>query len=336
MKKSDLDKVLALGGEVAVSIYAPTHRRAPENQADPILVRNLLTQAEELILSLGDKRQMGPVLENLEAAYNSVDFAHTSEGLALLVSENGFYAFNLSHTPNEQVSVSKEFSVAELSKTISKSWEYHLLVLSESPTRLFHGDRDALEEIKGDFPIEHTGRGGTQALPTGFGQRTSVVEDEEHRKFFRQVSDALTAVQAQDKLPLVVTGVNRFQAFWADVAPSQAADLIIEGSYDFMSEAELLAKCWPEIQDHFRAENTKVLADLDSAKSQKRYAGGMTEVSEMATAGRIGILVVSDDETANPEVEKVVQLVLASAGEVFFVPAAELTNFAAIAARLRF
>jgi len=336
MKKSDLDKVLALGGEVAVSIYAPTHKRAPENQADPILVRNLFTQAEELILSLGDKRQMGPVLENLEAAFNSVDFAHTSDGLALLVSENGFHAFNLSHTPNEQVSIGKEFSVAELAKTISKSWEYHLLVLSESPTRLFRGDRDSLAEIKGDFPIEHTGRGGTLALPTGFGQRTSVVEDEEHRKFFRQVSDALTAVQAEERLPLVVTGVNRFQAFWADVAPSQAADLIIEGSYDFMSEAELLAKCWPEIQDHFRAENTKVVADLDSAKSQKRYAGGIAEVGEMATAGRIDILVVSDDETANPEVEKAVQLVLLSAGEVFFVPAEELTNFAPIAARLRF
>jgi hypothetical protein len=86
MKKSDLEKVLAFKGEVAVSIYAPTHKRAPENQADPILVKNLITQAEELILSLGDKRQMGPVLENLEAAYNSVDFAHTSDGLALLVS----------------------------------------------------------------------------------------------------------------------------------------------------------------------------------------------------------------------------------------------------------
>lgn len=336
MKKSDLDKVLALGGEVAVSIYAPTHKRAPQNQADPILVKNLVTQAEELILSLGDKREMGPVLENLESALSSVDFAHTSDGLALLVSENGYHAFKLSHSPNEQVTVGAEFSVAELSKTISKSWEYHLLVLSESPTRLFRGDRDSLLEITGDFPIEHTGRGGTQGLPTDFGQRTSVVEDEEHRKFFRQVSDALTAVQTEEQLPLVVTGVNRFQAFWADVAPAQAADLIIEGSYDFMSEAELLAKCWPEIQDHFRAENTKVVADLDSAKSQRRYAGGMAEVAEMAAEGRIGILVVSDDEIANPGVEQAVKLVLASAGEVFFVPAAELADFAPIAARLRF
>jgi hypothetical protein len=336
MNKSDLNKVQALGGEVAVSIYAPTHRRAPENQSDPIVVKNLVTRAEEEILTLGDKRQMGPVLENLEAALASVDFAHTTAGLAILVSEKGFLNFNLSHSPNEQLSVGSEFAVAELAKTISKSWDYHLLVLSESPTRLFRGDRDSLTEVRGDFPLEHTGRGGAQGLPTGFGQRTSVVEDEEHRKFFRTVSDALTKVQADEKLPLVITGVNRFQAFWADVAPTQAADLIIEGSYDFMSEAELLTKCWDEIQGYFRAENKKVIADLDSAKSQKRYAGGFTEVLEMAGAGRIGTLVVSDDETANPEVEKAVRMVIESAGEIFFVPAAELTNFAPIAAKLRF
>ncbi|HEY7854453.1 MAG TPA: hypothetical protein VIB80_04980 [Aquiluna sp.] len=336
MKKSDLDKALALMGELAVSIYAPTHKSSPENQADPILLKNLVSKAQEQVLKLGDKRQMGPVLENLEAAFNSINFEHTSDGIALLVSENGFHTFNLSHSPNEQVSVGKEFSVAELAKTLSKSWEYHLLVLSESPTRLFRGDRDSLQEIKGSFPIEHTGRGGAQGLPTDFGQRTSVVEDEEHRKFFRTVADALTHVQADEKLPLVVTGVTRFQAFWADVAPSQAADLIIEGSYDFMSEAELIEKFWSDIQEHFRAENKKVIADLDSAKSQKRYAGGIAEVLEMATAGRIDTLVVSDDETANEEIEKAVRAVLESAGDVFFVPAEELEHLAPIAARLRF
>jgi hypothetical protein len=336
MNKSDLAKVLALGGEVAISMYVPTHRRAPENQADPILVKNLVSQAEAKVLELGDKRQMGAVLENLESAMTAVNFAHTTDGLALLVSERGFLVFHLHHTPNEQLSVGTEFSVAELAKTVSKSWEYHLLVLSESPTRLFRGERDSLTEIKRGFPIEHEGRGGSQGLPTGFGKRTSVVEDEEHRKFFRQVSDALSKVEAEEKLPLVVTGVTRFQSFWADVAPSQSAYLIIDGSYDFMSEAELIDKCWPEIQAHFRAINKQVVAELDDAKSQKLYVGGFAEVLEKAAAGRIATLVISDDESANAEADAAVRQTLASSGDVVFVPAAELTGFAPIAARLRF
>jgi hypothetical protein len=336
MNRADLDKVFALGGEIAISIYAPTHKRAPENQADPVLVKNLVSQAEAKVLELGDKRQMGPVLENLAAAMNSLNFAQTTDGLALLVSEKGFLVFHLHHTPNQQLNVGTEFSVAELAKTVSKSWEYHLLVLSESPTRLFKGERDSLTEIKRGFPIEHTGRGGSQGLPTGFGKRTSVVEDEEHRKFFRKVSDAMGQVQAEEKLPLVVTGVTRFQAFWADVAPSQKADLIIDGSYDFMSEAELIEKCWPEIQSFFRAVNKQVVTQLDDAKSQKLYVGGFAEVLEKAAAGRIATLVVSDDESANAEAEAAVRLTLISGGDVVFVPADELTGFSPIAARLRF
>lgn len=336
MNKSDLDKVLALGGDVAVSIYAPTHTHAPDNQADQILVKNLVSQAEAKVLELGDKREMAGTLENLEAALASVNFAHTAHGIALLVSENGFLVFSLDHKPNEQVTVGSEFSIAELAKTMSKSFEYHLLVLSESPTRLFKGQRDSLQEITREFPIEHTGRGGTQGLPTDYGQRTSVVEDEEHRKFFRGISDALSKVQAKEKLPLVITGVTRFQAFWADVAPSQPADLIIVGSYDFMSEAELLEKCWGQIQTHFQELSKKVVASLDEARSQKLYVGGFDEVAQSVAAGRIETLVVSDAESANPEAEKAVRQTLATGGEVVFVSADELADFAPVAARLRF
>lgn len=336
MKHSDLEKVQALNGEVAVSIFAPTHTRSPENQQDPIVLKNLVTKAEELLLTLGDKRDMAAVLENLAAAFNQINFANTTAGIALLASERGFQVFKLSHSPEENVHVGESFFLAELVKTISKSWEYHMLVLSESPTRLFRGDRDELTEILGNFPLEHTGRGGNEGLPTGYGQRTSVVEDEEHRKFFRQVSQALAKVQAHETLPLIVTGVTRFQAFWADVAPTQLAELTIEGSYDFMSEAELMDKCWEEIEQFFRAKSHGVVADLDSAKSQKLYAGGLTEVSELATAQRIQTLVVSEDEITNKEVEKVLQLVLGAGGEAYFVPGKLLADFAPVAARLRF
>lgn len=336
MTKSDLNKVLALGGNVAISILAPTHKRAPENQADPIVVKNLVAKAEEAVLALGDKRQMEAVLENLNAAFGSIDFAHTGEGLALFASENGFLVFNLHHTPAEAVSVGSGYAIAELAKSTSKSWEYHLLVLSESPTRLFRGERDSLQEIKGEFPIEHTGRGGSEGLPTDYGQRTSVVEDEEHRKFFRKISDALTKVQAEEKLPLVITGVTRFQAFWADVAPSQPADLIIVGSYDFMSEADLVEKTWGQIQAHFQEVGKKVIASLDEAKSQKLYVGGFDEVVQSAGAGTIETLVVSDDESANPAAEQAVRLTLAAGGQVVFVAPDELDSFAPIAARLRF
>jgi len=53
-------------------------------------------------------------------------------------------------------------------------------------------------------------------------------------------------------------------------------------------------------------------------------------------AGRIRVLVVADSETTNPETELVVRRTLETGGEVRFVPAERLANFAPIAADLRF
>jgi hypothetical protein len=336
MKKTDLVAALNLKADVAVSIYAPTHKMAPENQGDRIVVKNLVTQALDAITNLGPGRDYVKLVENVNSAFDSIDWNHSTDGVALLASEQGFHKFDLSHQPLEQVTVSDTFSIAELAKTVNKSWEYYLLVLSESPTRLFRGDREELAEIKGGFPFEHTGRGGSAGLPTAFGQQTSVIVDEEHRKFFRKISDELTKNQAIESLPLVVTGVERFLAFWSEVAPEHTPVVGIEGSYDFMSEAELTNKTWPQVQEYFRAQNKLVIEKLNIAKGNKTYAGGFEEVSEMAAAGRIGHLVISDDETANPVTELAVRATLSQGGEVSFVPAEYLEGYSSIAADMRF
>jgi hypothetical protein len=336
MKTTDLIAALNLSAPIAVSIYAPTHKMAPENQGDRIVVKNLLTTALDQIEKLGPKRDYEALINNLNAAFDSVDWNHSTDGLGLLVSDQGYWKYHLSHSPNEQVTVSDTFAVAELAKTVNKSWEYYLLVLSESPTRLFQGDREALIELKGDFPMEHTGRGGSAGMPTAFGQQTSVIVDEVHRQFFRKISDGLTKVQAENKLPLIATGVERFLAFWTEVAPEHNPATSIEGSYDFMSEAELSNKVWPQVENYFRAQNKLIVENLNIARGNNTYAGGFDEVLEMAAEGRVRVLVVSDDETANPKTEQAIRSTMDAGGEVYFVPAQDLDGYSSIAADLRF
>jgi len=153
MKKNDLVAALNLTADVAVSIYAPTHKTSPENQGDRIVVKNLVAQALNAIANLGPARDYGKLVKNVNAAFESVDWEHSSEGVALLASDKSFHKFSLSHEPIEKVTVSNVFSIAELVKTVNKSSEYYLLVLSESPTKLFKGDREQLTEIKGGVSL---------------------------------------------------------------------------------------------------------------------------------------------------------------------------------------
>lgn len=179
----DLTKLANKTAHTAVSIYAPTHKTSPENENDRIVVKNIVAKALTEIEKLGAKRDFTAVIENLNAAFDSIDWNYSTDGLALLASEEGFWTYNLNHSPSEQVTISEQFVITEIAKTLNKSWDYYLLVLSESPTKLFKGSRQDLTEIKGGFPLSHGGRGGSSAIPTAFGKQTSVILDEEHRKF---------------------------------------------------------------------------------------------------------------------------------------------------------
>lgn len=336
MRTADVKALIEQSGAIAISIYAPTHKTSPANQSDRILVKNLVDQAKAELSSHADKQLAEKALANLDKAFDSVDWNHNQEGLALLVSDTKHQTIRLNYSPSARVVVGSKFAIAELSKSAAMVADYHLLVLSESPTRLFRGERSELTEITGDFPIEHTGRGGTEGLPTDYGQQTSVIEDEEHRKFFRRVSDALGKMQAEEKLPLVVTGVERFLAFWMEVAKGQGPDLTIEGSYDFMTASELSNKTWKEISEHFAGQAKAAIAKLDDARSAKTYVGGFDEVLEMAKLGRVSLLVVSDEVLGRGDTDEAVASTIESGGEVSFVPGNLLAGFSEIAAKLRY
>ena len=336
MNSIDLGNLLSLNAQTAISIYAPTNKKYPDNQNDRIVVKNKVVEALAEIQKSGPKREFEKVIENLNAAFDSVDWNLSSEGIAIFVSEEGFWKYALNHSPDEQIVIADKFMIVEIVKTMSKSWKYYLLVLSESPTKLFKGDRQDLTEIKGEFPLFHTGRGGSAAIPTGFGKQTAVILDEEHRKFFRKVSEELTKVKSGDLLPVIVTGVDRFLSFWNEIAPVQLSAAQIRGSYDFMSDPELVNLVWPEVQKVFQARNIEVIKRLEIAVGNNTYAGGFDEVIEMAKLGRVAELVVADEVTANPLTETAVRLTLQSGGEVSFVPAVELTKFAEISADLRY
>lgn len=336
MKINDLKDLLGVRAQTAVSIYAPTNKTFPENQIDRIVVKNNVIKALAEIEDLGIKRNSNKVIENLESALDSVDWNLSSEGIALFVTEEKFWIYRLNHSPHEQIIISDKFVIAEVVKTLNESLEYYLLVLSESPTRLFKGIREELIEIKGEFPLSHGGRGGSSAIPTAFGKQTAVILDEEHRKFFRKVHQEFIKVKSGDSLPLIVTGVDRYLSFWGEVAPDYSHAPQIRGSYDFMTEPELSRLASPEIQNLFQGKSEGAMKHLETAIGNNTYAGGFDEVIEMAQLGRVANLVIANEQITNPLTEIAIRLTLEGNGEVNFVPAEELIKFAEISADLRF
>lgn len=361
MNRHEIHLLQQISGYPALTITLPTHRTAPNNRQDSILVKNLVEQAANRLLEEFTKREIAPLLERLEKLTEEIDYRYTLDGLALFVNHDFARAVQLPFTLKECVNVGETFLTRDLVFAINRTPRYWTLVLSEKPTRLYIGTRDNLIEIQnGGFPIIHEGPGGEQSLPGGFGIKKSAYRDEYHRQFFRHIDTALKPFMADDPLPLAVVGVDRFLAFFNEVTDYKDSILTtLQGSHDKTSPHELGKLVWTLVKDALTEQRQQVLSELNKAVGERKFASAIGEVWRLASEGRGHLLLVeedfhfparvdetgrhltpADDVTApdviDDAVDEIIETVLSKQGRVVFVENGQLETHQRIALILRY
>jgi len=361
MNRHDIHLLQQISGYPALTITLPTHRTAPDNRQDPIRVRNLVDQATSRLLSEFSKREIAPLLDRLEKLIAEIDYRYTLDGLALFVNQEFARAVQLPFALQERVHLGETFLTRDLVYAMHRTPRYWVLVLSEKPTRLYEATREDLIEIQDDaFPITHEGPGGEQSLPGGFGIKKSAYRDEYHRKFFRQIDSALKPFLADDPLPLVVVGVDRFLAFFTEVTNFKDTILTtLQGSHDKTPPQELGKLIWPHVRDALAEQRQQVLSELDKAVGERKSASTIGEVWRLANEGRGHQLIVekdfhfsarvdetgrhllpAEDVTApgvmDDAVDEIIETVLSKQGQVVFLENGQLEAHQRIALILRY
>ena len=361
ISRSELKSLQAQQNYPSVSLLAPTHRTAPANKRDRIVVKNLLTKAVERLHGEFKKREVASVIQNLNKLVDQVDWKHALDGLALFASRDAAMAIPLPFRVKARARHRRHTVRNARSRPHAQSRfaRYRVLVLSEKPTRLFDATTNVLTEITDKpFPMIHKGPGGASKLPGGQGINRSAVRDESHQQFFRNVDDALAVIQKVDPLPLIVVGVDRYLAFYQEV--SKLPDSIIglvAGSHDGTSPSALGKLVWPVFKAGSTLKRTRALVRLKEAVSANRHASGIDQVWRAAFEKRCQILLVEqgfeypadlapDGDRLLPytgrgaaalddAVDEVIERVLADGGEVFFYEPGLLDLHQQIAAVLR-
>jgi hypothetical protein len=361
MNRHDVRLVQHIMGYPCISITLPTHRTAPQNKQDSIRVKNLVRQAADRLLDEFPKREMEPLLVRLEKLAESIDYNNLMDGLVLYANQDFSRSFTLPIPLQERVVIDETFLTRDLVHALNHTTRYWVLVLSEKPTRLYEGIRDNLIEVQGEgFPMEHSMPGGSKSLPGGQGVRKSAYRDEYHRKFFRQVDSTLKAFMDDDRLPLVVVGVDRYQAFFNEV--SQYQDLIfgrIIGNHDKTSAHELSKMVWPLVEEKFAEKRRQILGELKKAVSDRKVASEINDIWRKAFAGRGSVLLVeenfhyparldesgqnltpAEDVTApdviDDAVDEIIESVISTGGDVVFMEDGQLTDHQRMALILRY
>jgi len=297
MNRHDIHNLQQFSGYPSLTITLPTHRTSPDNRQDPIRLKNLIRQATERLRSEFGKSEIEPLLSRLENLAANVNYRHALDGLVLLVNRDFDAKYYLPFSLPERVVVADNFLTRDLVFAMNRTRRYWVLVLSEKPTRLFEATRDTLSEVQeGGFPLIHEGPGGELPLPGGFGVRKSAYRDEHHRQFFRTVDNALKPFLAEDPLPLVVLGVNRFLAFFNEITAHKEYILAtLNGSHDKTSSSNLAKLVWPLAENGLAKKREKYLTELDRAVGEQKVASTIGEAWRLANEGRGKLLLVEED-----------------------------------------
>lgn len=361
MNRQDVEHLQQISGYPALTITLPTHRTSPDNQQDPIRLRNLVTQATNRLVEELGKREAEPLIAKLDKLVAGVNFRHTLDGMALFVNHDTVAMYDLPFTLQERVVVDNTFFTRDLVFAMNRTPRYWVVVLSEKPTRLFEGTHDTLVEMeKEGFPMSHEGPGGETSLPGGFGVNPSAIRDERHRQFFRDVDAALKPILTKDPLPLVVVGVDRYLAFFDEVTQHKEAILTqVHGSHDKTTPSELAKIVWPPVQAALAEQRQAYMAELDRAEGERKVASTIGEVWRFAHEGRGRFLLVEEDfhfcgqvdesgmqltPAEDPSaagvvadaVDDVIETVLSKQGRVGFVANGQLEKYQRIALILRY
>jgi Bacterial archaeo-eukaryotic release factor family 3 len=358
--RSELKRLQAQQDYPSLSLLAPTHRTAPANQKDRIVVKNLMAEGLTRLESEFKKRDVAALIKNLNKLVDRVDWEHALDGLALFASRDGGTAVQLPFRPKARVVIDATFATRDLVYSLNRAPRYRVLVLTEKPTRLFEATTNVLTEHTDEpFPMVHKGPGGASRLPGGPGVNRSAVRDESHRQFFRSVDDALAAIQKEDHLPVVVVGVDRYLAFYQEVTKDPDAIIgVVAGSYDDPNPAALGKLVWPVFKSGATLHRTRALARLGQSVSANRHASGIDQVWRAAFEKRCQTLLVetgfeypadlspTGDQllpytgrgaaALDDAADEVIERVIADGGQVFFYDPGVLDVHQGIAAVLRY
>lgn len=298
-----------------VSLYLPTHRVPSEIRQDRIRLKNLLKEAEELLLASGLRgREVRDFLDPAERLLPETPFwKGQKDGLALFLAQDFFHSYMLPLTVPEVTVVSDCFHLKPLLSLLTEG-EFYILALSQNAVRLIQATRFGASEVqleglpesladalKYDEPEKqlqfHTGAqrftGERAAMFHGHGTGKDDTRSNLLR-FCQEVNRALQPFLRNERAPLVLAGVDSLLPIYREA--SSYPHLFPEGvtgNPEALSPEELGRAAWGLVEPHF-------LRAFDEAADRYRQRVGtglasheLEQIVPAALHGRVESLIVA-------------------------------------------
>jgi hypothetical protein len=347
-----------------VTIYVPTTPVSNYREENRILYKDQVKKVGEALEQRDmDKYERDALIEQLESlGANEVFWTHQQYGLAVFASPTRLTVRRMMTRPAEaQGIVADSFHLRPALRAASNWMDYQVLCVSVQDVALYDANQDAIVEV--DLHSE---------VPRGMGDALGKPDTSPNRKesesagsnstdlknYFKEVDKAIRAYHGKTIRPLVLAAVAEHQGLYREVSehPNLLENGLNHDPFEAIRQSNLGEQAWEIAERATRDNIEQVIERYNERAAHKEGASALEEVAYSATIGQIDTLLI--DETARVEgsvdsngriaygaagdgytddvLDKVAEFVIASDGDVKFVPGHMMPTDTGVAAVLRY
>ncbi|MDD2387325.1 MAG: hypothetical protein PHP52_11155 [Bacteroidales bacterium] len=339
-----------------VTISLNTHRTHPENARDVIQLKNLITEAEERVLNEFDKRSVASLLKNLSEI--KIDKNYNLDSLHIFISNDTKEIIKTPwSTRKNRVQIADSFGVRSLIKSLNRSEEYYILLLSQGGVTLYNATNDGItSEIQNsDFPFSEN----PHYVMDSEKLSDTKITDNMIREYFNNVDKAVVRVYNEKALPCVIICTEDNYSRYMQIADRPTIYLGYANiNYNKIDAHHIAKQAWEIVKVLIDNRITKAINEIKETVGKGKVLTDLQEIYQAAIDGRGDLLIVHEnfaqpvfmtgDRTFNLVTDKtkpnvidditsnIAWEVMSKKGRVFFSTQDEIKDFGKIVLKTRY
>lgn len=353
--KATLKSLRETKASPAVSVFVKTHRAHPDNETDPIALKNQLKVVEERLTNEYDKTTATTILDKIHAKTNDLNHNYNLDTLAIFASTDDVQVLRLPLDAKERVIIGERFATRDLVRDMASAVHYYTVVLGRDHARLieasndrvvkeFDKDDDAQKNMESiPFPIENnslykTGDGGSD--------RSANNENSYLKEYFNRIDKSVQELWGEHKMPLVIVGDARNISYYKEVCDRPENIIASVSNVTNLEDgsAQHIVDGVQEAVESYRSSlHEAALGEIDKARGAEMLRTDLQEVYRAAYQGagetlylrrgymqpakideKAQTLMIADDAAAegvtDDAVGEIIEHVMHNGGEVVFMP----------------
>ena len=282
----------------AISVFVKTHRTFPDNEQDPIALKNAISDLEKQLLEKWSKREVEPIIEKIQQELHDHNHNYNLDTLAIFATADEARVYRFPFETVDRIIIDEHFAVRELLREINSSLRYYIVTVSRTYGRMIEVYNDHVlhefnesDEIQGyAFPLENTTLYNTQS-----GDRANgISEDNYLKEFANRVDKSVQEIYRKNPHPVILFADKGLIGIYQQVAdnPKIIAGTVTNSANLEGPAADLVKEAKAAIDAYQIETQQQHIEEISKARGQNQLLQDLTDIHRATNEGRIQTLFV--------------------------------------------